>query len=159
MTFAIVQKQILDLHRLQLNLGPNHFLTYALNFFIGVKLLILFVRELHILGPKIFRIHICPHMLVRENFKTSIVKSDITDHFPIYFVSKPSGKNIQLQTTEICKCVYNSEAIKSFKQRLHQTNWDEIKSNENANDDYKKFLEIFIKIYDEFFPKIKIKLR
>ena len=55
--------------------------------------------------------------------------------------------------------IYNSKTIKSFKQRLHETNWDEIKSIENANDVYKKFLKIFIKIYDEFFPKIKIKLK
>ena len=53
----------------------------------------------------------------------------------------------------IYKRTYNTESIELFKQKLHETKWDEIMSFQNPDDVYKAFLKWFSTLYDTYFPE------
>ena len=53
---------------------------------------------------------------------------------------------------------YSSNSIETFKQKLREENWNEVKQSNNANKSYTKFSEICTSLYEECFPKFKIKL-
>ena len=90
--------------------------------------------------------------------KTAIVKTDISDHFPIIFATK---NKIDAEITEqyIFKRNISDQSIDKFKQKLRNIDWNNIKILRNVNDAYSKFLEIFLSLYNECFPKIKVKLK
>ena len=90
--------------------------------------------------------------------KTAIVKTDISDHFPIIF---PTKTKIDTEITEqyIFKGNISDQSIDNFKQKLCNIDWNNIKILRNVNDAYSKFLEIFLSLYNECFPKIKVKLK
>ena len=51
------------------------------------------------------------------------------------------------------------QSIKKLKQKLRDVTWDDIKTFDSANHSYNRFLQIFLSLYNECFPKIKIKLK
>ena len=59
----------------------------------------------------------------------------------------------------VYKRTYNTESIELFKQKLHETKWDEIMSFQNLDDDYQTFLKRFSTLYDTYFAEKKIKLK
>ena len=59
----------------------------------------------------------------------------------------------------IYKGTYNTESIDLFKQKLHETKWNEIMSFQNPDYAYKVFLKRFSTLYDTYFPEKKIKLK
>ena len=104
--------------------------------------------------------HILTNFFVDTVFKTVIFKSDISDHFPICFLSQNSlPKQNNKENMFIYKRTYNTESIELFKQKLHETKWDEIMSFQNPDDAYKAFLKRFSTLYDTYFPEKKIKLK
>ena len=54
---------------------------------------------------------------------------------------------------------YDEKSTNLFKQKLHETTWDNIKNIKEPNEVYKKFLEIFSCIYENFFPKKRIRVK
>ena len=100
------------------------------------------------------------HCTIMDNIeiKTAIVKTDISDHFPIIFATK---NKIDAEITEqyIFKRNISDQSIDKFKQKLRNIDWNNIKILRNVNDAYSKFLEIFLSLYNECFPKIKVKLK
>ena len=90
---------------------------------------------------------ILTNSFVDRVFKTVIFKSDISDHFPICFLSQNSlPKQINIKNTEPIEL-------------LNETKWDEIMSFQNPEDAYKAFLKRFSTLYDTYFPEKKIKLK
>ena len=53
----------------------------------------------------------------------------------------------------------SEQSIKKFKQKLRDVTWDDIKIFDSVNHSYDRFLQIFLSLYNECFPKIKIKLK
>ena len=53
----------------------------------------------------------------------------------------------------------SDQSIKKFKQTLRGVTWDDIKIFDSVNNSYDRFLQIFLSLYNECFPKIKIKLK
>ena len=53
----------------------------------------------------------------------------------------------------------DENAIESFKQRLCEIDWAEHKKCEDPNETYKHFSETFILVYDNFFPKVKVRIK
>ena len=50
------------------------------------------------------------------------------------------------------KRIYTDDNITKFKQRLIDVKWQEILDNNNADDDYNKFIETFDTLYYECVP-------
>ena len=64
-----------------------------------------------------------------------------------------STKNkIENKTSLIFKRIFNFEAINTFKQDLHKTNWKDIEAFGDPNEAYKSFLERFLLPYDKYVP-------
>ena len=51
------------------------------------------------------------------------------------------------------KLNYDEKNIESFKQRLRETDWAELKKCEDPNEAYKHFFETLILVYDNFSQK------
>ena len=82
--------------------------------------------------------HILINSLFETFFKTVIFKSDISDHFPLWFLSQNSlPKQNNKENMFIYKRTYNTKSIELFKQKLNETKWDEIMSFQNPDDAYK----------------------
>ena len=86
--------------------------------------------------------------------RSGIIKTDISDHFPIVFAlitcekSKPEDK-----AQFIYKHIYEEEQIKLSKHELN------IQILDNPNTAYESFLDIFFRIYGNYFLKVKIKIK
>ena len=102
--------------------------------------------------------HIIPNSVINTGFKTGIIKTDISHHFPIFFIFKCVADSTEAREEFIYKRNYSSNSIETFKQKLREVNWNEVKQSNNANESYAKFCEICTSLYEECFPKLKIKL-
>ena len=104
--------------------------------------------------------HIITDYVLTCDFKTAILKTDLTDHFPIVIALKNDGPSHQhSKTKHRYKRSYNEENIKAFNHRLLSINWDEIKNCDDPNEAYKQFFNIFNSIYDIYFPKVFVRLK
>ena len=104
--------------------------------------------------------HIITDYVLTCDFKTAILKTDLTDYFPIVISLKNDGLSPQhSKTKHLYKLSYNEENIKAFNHRLLSINFNEVKNYDDPNEAYKKFLNIFNSIYDIYFPKVLVRLK
>ena len=104
--------------------------------------------------------HIIADYVLTCDFKTAILKTDLTDHFPIVIALKSGGSSQQhSKTKHLYKRSYNEENIKAFNHRLLSVHWDEIKNCDDPNGHYKQFFNIFNSIYDIYFPNVLVRLK
>ena len=103
--------------------------------------------------------NIITNSILDKDFKSAIIKTDLSDHFPVIFVIKlktmfsPKNQVDQL----IFKRDFNENTITLFKQNLFETSWDSVKKIDDSNES--KFLEIFSSLYEKYFPLTKVKLK
>ena len=103
--------------------------------------------------------HMFTNSIINTEIKSAIIKADISDHFPILFVSKVKV-DVNIKTEQyILKRNISDQSIKKFKQKLRDVTWDYTKIFDSVNHSYDRFLQIFLSLYNECFPKIKIKLK
>ena len=104
--------------------------------------------------------HIITDYVLTCDFKTAILKVNLTDHFPIVIALKNYGPSQQHSNTKHkYKRSYNEENIKAFNQRLLSVTWDEVKNCDDPNEAYKQFFNIFNSTYDIYFPKVFVRLK
>ena len=85
--------------------------------------------------------------------KSSILVTDITDHMPTVLTTRNNLTNHSGSTKKITyKRIHTDDNIAKLKQRLIDVKWQEILDNNNANDDYNKFIETFDTLYNECVP-------
>ena len=89
--------------------------------------------------------HIITNSVVdHNNFKSVIIKTDLSDHFSIVFAIKTNETTQRPVVKSTYKRSYCEQNIDKFKSTLHSRNWDNIKKIEDTNKAYKYFLKIFI---------------
>ena len=76
----------------------------------------------------------------------TIIKSDVSDFFPICFMIPSLNYQTENDTNHIYERIINNESIKSFKQRLSETDWHEIEVSENPDEAYKTFLHKYLAV-------------
>ena len=97
--------------------------------------------------------------IINTEIKSANLKADISDHFPKLFVAKVKV-DVNIKTEQyILKRSISDQSIKKLKQKLRDVTWDDIKIFDSVNHSYNRFLQIFISLYNECFPRIKIKLK
>ncbi|XP_065642266.1 uncharacterized protein LOC136073905 [Hydra vulgaris] len=92
--------------------------------------------------------------------KAGIIKTDISDHFPVFFSLTQDIKSINSCKIKIYKRKINKFAIQQFKDSLSAELWDKVYqecNRGNTNSAYNNFEKIFLKNYNMHFP-IKEKL-
>ena len=87
----------------------------------------------------------------QENY-ISILKTDISDHFPIFNISMKHGLDSNDKKVTIKKRIINADSIQKFADILSEVNWGNLYSISNPNDAYEYFLKVFSGIYDLTFP-------
>ena len=103
--------------------------------------------------------HIITNSVTGHNdFKSAIIKTDLSDHFPIVFAIKTNEITQRPVVKSTYKRSYYEKNNGKFKNTLHNRNWDDIQKIEDPNKAYKYFLDIFIDIYDNF-PKLEVKAK
>ena len=102
---------------------------------------------------------IITNSIINNEFETASLTGDISDYFPITYAFKLKTKHDIPKTQFLYKRIINENLIKAFKSRLHEISQEIIKSIKDPNESYKKFTAILTSVYDEFFPKSRIKVR
>ena len=96
--------------------------------------------------------------------RSGIIKTDISDHFPIVFALNPCEKSKPEDKAQfIYKCIYEEEQVELFiflfKHELGQIEWNNIiKTLDNPNIAYENLFSILFKTYDRYFPTVRIKI-
>ena len=81
-----------------------------------------------------------------NDFKSAIIKTDLSDHFPVVFAIKTNETTQRPVVKSTYKRSYCEKNIDKFKNTLHNRNWDDIQKIEDPNKAYKYFLDIFTNI-------------
>ena len=73
----------------------------------------------------------------RNDFKSAIIKTNLSDHFPIVFAIKTKEITQRLVVKSTYKRSYCEKNIDKLKNTLHNRNWDDIQKIEDSNKAYK----------------------
>ena len=91
---------------------------------------------------------------------SGIIKTDISDHFPIFIVSNDCDNEIQEDKYKtIFKREFNNTSIIEFRNLLLQVDWQLLKKCKDADSAYDLFLRFFQNQYQKAFPKIEKKIK
>ena len=74
--------------------------------------------------------NIITNCIINSDFKSAIVKTDLSDHFPIIFINELIRVPTPMDDMEKCVCKRNftENAFNCFKQALFETSWDSAKN-------------------------------
>ena len=100
--------------------------------------------------------HIFINPVTTTKFKTGIMKSDISDHFPIFFVTDHNIHTKETKESFIFRRDLFDISVEKSKYKLGTVSWDSIANSSGTNKAYDNFIEIFSSLYDECFPKRKL---
>ncbi|XP_065683652.1 uncharacterized protein LOC136096398 [Hydra vulgaris] len=97
--------------------------------------------------------------IFNNDLKVGILRTDISDHFPIFLKldNTNSEKTLTAQRV-IRKRIYNEANLNLFKNQLSLLHWNNINFNDNANNIYESFFKTFFSVYDANFPIIENKI-
>ena len=84
--------------------------------------------------------HIITNSFVENTFKTAIIKTDVSDHFPICIFFPSTNLFTKNDVIYQYKRTINDEKIEAFLQNLCQYDWDTIKTHQDANEAYNNFI-------------------
>ena len=71
--------------------------------------------------------HFITNTVVDTEFKSGIIQTGSSDHFPITFVPKTNQKMVKKHREHfVYKRYYDEKPITLFNQKLHETTWDNI---------------------------------
>ena len=99
--------------------------------------------------------HILINSVTTTKFKTGTIKSDISDHIPIFFLA---DYNIHIKETKerlIFRRDLSDISVEKFKYKLCTVSWDSITNSSDMNKAYDNFIEIFSSLHDGCFPPQK----
>ena len=94
-----------------------------------------------------------------DSIETGIVKTDISDHFPIFVAIKDFNTSNFPSEIKISKRIITDGAIATFKQELAIKNWHEVKLIACPNVAYNLFMRDFTNIYEKHFPIKEINIK
>ena len=90
--------------------------------------------------------------IFNNSLKKGIIKSDVSDHFPIFFSIQLTKEKLREGVIKIKKRVFNKSYITPFKEQLSLLHWRHIDFNGTVNEIYEMFLRTLTGIYDTISP-------
>ena len=103
--------------------------------------------------------HIYINSYFDRDILSGIIKTDLTDHFPIFITDNNlNTTNFSDKITKNIRII-NEVNIAKFKKNLSETNWSHVTESQDPDDAYNIFLKHFLIIYDNFFPVRKIEIK
>ena len=90
--------------------------------------------------------------IFNNSLKKGIIKSNVSDHFPIFFSIRVRKEKLQEGVIKTKKKVFTKRNITSFKEQLSVHHWRHIDFNGTVNEIYDTFFKTLTDIYDANFP-------
>ena len=85
--------------------------------------------------------------------KKRIIKSDVSDHFPVFLsLCSPSKIHKEYQKITIHKRVIHDTNLMAFKTDLRNVNWNSINHSPETNSKYETFFKILSELYQKTLP-------
>ena len=103
--------------------------------------------------------HILTNTFINENYSSGVIKTDISDHFPVFFAIENDDVLRTKKSVFVFKRDINELRLREFNESLLRVKWTNVLENTDANAAYNQFLETFLSHYNTFFPKKKIKIK
>ena len=92
-----------------------------------------------------------------EHMLQGIFVTDISDHFPVFHVNYLyQEKEVE---TSICKRKYSFRNKQNFCAALAEIDWSNLHTAHDAQQAFTQFQSVFLKLYEEHFPKRRIKFK
>ena len=82
-----------------------------------------------------------------------IITADISDHFPIFLISKHLMLASSNDSIHITKREIIDKSIAYFKTLLSIVDWKHVLNENSSTNAYNEFLRIFLGLYNEAFTK------
>ena len=98
------------------------------------------------------------HILTYKVLSYGIIKTGISDHFPV-FTGFKTNETCSLEKTKSVKRGISSENIDTFKFLLENIKWDNILPAKSPDKAYETFYFIFSDFYGTAFPKRKFEIK
>lgn len=83
--------------------------------------------------------------------EAGVISCHISDHLPVFLLLENNGSIPRKHESIVYRCITDS-TLNTFRDTLLQTNWDDVRSTNNANEAYNQFLSIFKTLYSLHFP-------
>ena len=90
---------------------------------------------------------------------SGIITADISDHFPKFLISQYLMLDSSNEPLNITKQEINDKSIAYFKTLVSIVDWKHVVNENSPNNAYNEFLRIFLGLYNDAFPKQKIKIK
>ena len=103
--------------------------------------------------------HIITNSFLTNEIKTGIIKTDVSDHFPIFLICDKFNFDGCPVNNFIFKRYINDTSLQHFENSLNSINWYKIQKINCPNEAYDEFLKTFSSCYEVSFPKVKIKIK
>ena len=104
--------------------------------------------------------HILTNAFLNKQIKMEIIKTEISDHFPIFLITDPTtSSEIKNNRTLIYEKAINAATKENFKNIFARKTLDFLKEIDNLNESYSKLLYGFSLLYEKSFPKLEIKIK
>ena len=102
--------------------------------------------------------HVLTNTIADSPLHSGILKTDISDHFPVFFLLKTNSEQSNIKNI-IIKRDINEASIEHFISLFDSIDWHLLTQTLLPNNSYNIFLEKFVRIYDQAFPEWKIKIK
>ena len=103
--------------------------------------------------------HINTNHFLNNDMHSGIITADISDHFPIFLISKDLMLDSSNEPIHITKREINDKSKAYFKTLLSIVDWKHELNENSPNNAYNDFLRIFLGLHNDAFPKQKIKIK
>ena len=102
--------------------------------------------------------HVLTNAFMNENYFTGIVKTDLSDHFPVFFITET-----ELNKTSKVDFIFSRKItdinLKKFKDALMGVDWNNVLKHTDPDSAYNEFLKTFLFHYEVHFPIRKIQIK
>ena len=102
--------------------------------------------------------HLLTNTFIDKSYLTGIVKTDISDHFPVFLITE-SELNKTSENEFVFKRKISDVKLREFKEALAYIDWNSVLNYNDPNSAYNEFLKIVMKHYDTFFPIKRIQIK
>ena len=92
-----------------------------------------------------------------ENSMHGVFVTDISDHYPVFYISFSDSK--KSKDVDILKRKYTSNNKQSFLDSLKDISWKSVFDHSTTNLSFGCFLDIIRELHNRHFPKVRIKVR
>ena len=96
--------------------------------------------------------HVLTNTIADSPLHSGILKTDISDHFPVFFLLKTNSEQSNIKNI-IIKRDINEASIEHFISLFDSIDWHLLTQTLLPNNSYNIFLEKFVRIYDQAFPE------